>query len=71
MNSDDTAAIKEKMQSLAQSAMKVGEAMYKEQQKQQQAQDDKAKGNKDSNEKTADDVVDADFEEVKDKEQKK
>ena len=30
-----------------------------------------AKGNKDSNEKTADDVVDADFEEVKDKEQKK
>ena len=71
MNGDDTAAIKEKMQSLAQSAMKVGEAMYKEQQKQQQAQNDNTKSNKDPNEKTADDVVDADFEEVKDKEQKK
>ena len=71
MNGDDTAAIKEKMQSLAQSAMKVGEAMYKEQQKQQQTENDNTKSNKDPNEKTADDVVDADFEEVKDKEQKK
>jgi molecular chaperone DnaK len=69
----DTEDIKKKTQSLVQSSMKLGEAIYKSQQK--KPEDKNAKQNQDSSEKDQskekENVVDADFEEVKeDKEDK-
>ena len=55
MEGEDADAIKEKTNTLAQAAMKLGEAMYKQQQ-----------GQAGGGAKTEDDVVDADFTEVKD-----
>ena len=65
----DTEDIKEKTQNLIQVSMKLGEAVYKSQQK------DQPKGNKDntgSKDKSNDkeNVVDADFEEVKEDKEK-
>ncbi|MCH8239063.1 MAG: molecular chaperone DnaK, partial [Proteobacteria bacterium] len=54
----DTEAIKQKLDTLAQVSMKLGEAMY------QAAQAESAAGGPDGD--TGDDVIDADFEEVKD-----
>ena len=54
-------AIKEKTKALAESSMKLGEAIYKSQQQEQQTEQAKPESKKDDN------VVDADFEEVKDK----
>ena len=65
----DTEEVKKKTQSLVQSSMKLGEAIYKSQQKntgQKEAQQSKEATNKDK-----ENVVDADFEEVKDKENDK
>ena len=55
--------MKKKTQSLIQSSMKLGEAVYKSQQKPE------AKA-KDSKEKDKDNVVDADFEDVKEDKEK-
>ena len=61
---DDAEAIKEKTAKLAEASMKLGEAMYKASQEEAEA---KANGTADDDE---DDVVDADFEEVKDDDKK-
>ncbi|MBJ3786632.1 molecular chaperone DnaK [Devosia sediminis] len=60
LDGDDAEAIKEKTATLAEASMKLGEAMYKASQAEAEA---KANGTRDEDE---DDVVDADFEEVKD-----
>jgi molecular chaperone DnaK len=65
LDGEDGEAIKEKTDALAQAAMKLGEAMYKASQAEAEA---KANGTSDD---ADDDVVDADFEEVKDDEDKK
>ena len=65
LDGDDPEAIKEKTASLAEVSMKLGEAMYKASQEEAEA---KANGSADDND---DDVVDADFEEVKDDDDKK
>jgi molecular chaperone DnaK len=68
LTADDIEDIKAKTESLTQSSMKIGEVMNQEQQQQAQAE-----GAADSGENKADDanVVDAEFEEVKDEEEKK
>ncbi len=62
----DVADIKKKTETLVQASMKLGEAIYKSQEK-------KPDSSKDSDEKKDDNIVDADFEEVKeeDKEEDK
>ncbi len=59
LDSDNAELIKEKTQALAEASMKLGEAMYKQSQAEAEA---KASGSNDAD----DDVVDAEFEEVKD-----
>ena len=59
----DAEDIKKKTQNLIQVSMKLGEAVYKSQQKTEAGKADNVKDTK-SNEK--DNVVDADFEDVKD-----
>ncbi|MCD7058459.1 molecular chaperone DnaK [Pelagibacterium xiamenense] len=59
LEGDNAEAISEKTNALAQASMKLGEAMYKAQQDEAAQSDAKADANED-------DVVDADFEEVKD-----
>ena len=65
----DSEDIKKKTQSLIQVSMKLGEAIYKSQQKNQPKDD---KNNKDPNDKDNDkeNVVDADFEDVKEDKEK-
>ena len=65
----DTEEVKKKTQSLIQASMKLGEAVYKSQQK----PDDKNKGDggpKDAKPNEKDNVVDADFEDVKEDKEK-
>ena len=62
LESDDVADIQAKTQSLMTAAMKLGEAIYAEQQEEAAAGDAMADA-------AADDVMDADFEEVADDEQ--
>ncbi|WP_404400880.1 molecular chaperone DnaK [Pelagibacterium halotolerans] len=59
LEGEDAEAISEKTNALAQASMKLGEAMYKAQQDEAAQSDAQADANED-------DVVDADFEEVKD-----
>ena len=61
---EDSEAIKERTNTLAQASMKLGEAMYKAQQAEGAAGDAAADG---AGNKPDDNVVDADFEEVDDK----
>ena len=65
----DIEDIKKKTQNLIQSSMKLGEAIYKDQQATSPKPEDKKKDN--NNEKKDDNVVDADFEEVKDENKEK
>ena len=65
IDGDDGEAIKEKTDALGQASMKLGEAMYKASQAEAEA---KANGTDDDSD---DDVVDADFEEVSDDDDKK
>ncbi len=67
MDGGDGEAITAKTNALAQAAMKLGEAMYKSQQNQAEAD---AKRDAGAAGAGADDVVDADFEEVKDDDKK-
>ena len=63
LTSEDIEDIKKKTESLVQSSMKLGEAIYKSQ---QNAKPDSGKDDgKDNKDKKDDNVVDADFEEVK------
>ena len=75
MAGDDAAVIKEKTEKLAQSAMKLGEAMYKAQQDggagDGDAGGDAGGAGGDTAAKGDDKVVDADFEEVDDEDRKK
>ncbi len=64
LEGEDADAIREKSATLAEASMKLGEAMYKASQAEAEA---KAAGG----DKPAEDVVDADFEEVKDDDQQK
>jgi molecular chaperone DnaK len=64
LDGDNADLIKEKTSALAEASMKLGEAMYKASQAEAEA---KANGTRDEDE---DDVVDADFEEVKDDDKK-
>jgi molecular chaperone DnaK len=69
MDGDDAAAIKSKIEALSQSAMKLGEAMYKAQQDQTAsggAEPAAGAGASDQGGPKDPNVVDADFEEVKD-----
>ena len=69
LKGDDTEDIKKKTEALVQASMKLGEAIYKSQQstKPESGKDD----GKDEKEKKDDNVVDADFEEVKDENKEK
>ena len=64
----DVEDIKKKTQNLIQVSMKLGEAVYKSQQK---PEANKAEGTKDSKPNDKENVVDADFEDVKEKEEDK
>merc|ERR1712078_476776 len=65
-NTDD---IKKKTETLVQASMKLGEAIYKSQQKKPDSADNSK--NNDEKDKKDDNVVDADFEEVKDENKEK
>jgi molecular chaperone DnaK len=67
MELDDADAISAKTQNLIQASMKLGEAMYKAQQDQGEAGSEGAQ----QADASSDDVVDAEFEEVSDDDQKK
>jgi molecular chaperone DnaK len=73
LEGDDAEAIQSKTNGLSQVAMKLGEALYKSQQQQQQSAGPQETGSGDDGGKTSggkDDVVDADFTEVKDDDKK-
>jgi molecular chaperone DnaK len=67
---EDVEAIKAKTNDLAQVAMKLGEALYREQQSQGEGGDGEAPQTGTSEEQAGEDVVDAEFEEVKDDDRK-
>jgi len=66
---DDLEKIKSGLEALTQSSMKLGEAMYKEQQ-QETGQQGAADGSDDSSDVKSEKVVDAEFEEVKEEDSK-
>ncbi|MEL7466018.1 MAG: molecular chaperone DnaK [Pseudomonadota bacterium] len=69
---DDAEAIKAKTQALTETAMKLGEAIYKAQMEEAEAASpDGGEAAAEADAKKDDDVVDADFEEVKDDDQNK
>ena len=71
---DDASQIKSTMEALQQGSMKLGEAMYKAQQEEGQAApdvDNPGEGSSGQGSETDAEVVDADFEEVDDKDDKK
>ncbi len=65
----DTEEVKKKIQNLIQVSMKLGEAVYKSQQKTQPEKNDKDKKSK-GEDKEKENVVDADFEDVKEDKEK-
>jgi molecular chaperone DnaK len=74
VSGDDAAQIKSTMEALQQGSMKLGEAMYKAQQEEGQAApdaDNSGDGSSEKGSETDAEVVDADFEEVDDKDDKK
>ena len=74
ISGDDAAQIKSTMEALQQGSMKLGEAMYKAQQEEGQAApdaDNSGDGSSEQGSETDAEVVDADFEEVDDKDDKK
>ena len=66
----DAEEVKKKTQSLIQASMKLGEAVYKSQQK-TTGKADNSKDNKENKSKDKDNVVDADFEDVKKEDKEK
>ena len=74
ISGDDASQIKSTMEALQQGSMKLGEAMYKAQQEEGQAApdvDNSGEGSSGQGSETDSEVVDADFEEVDDKDDKK
>ena len=74
ISGDDASQIKSTMEALQQGSMKLGDAMYKAQQEAGQAAPAAANsgdGSSEQGSETDDEVVDADFEEVDDKDDKK
>ena len=74
ISGDDAAQVKSTMEALQQGSMKLGEAMYKAQQEEGQAApdaDNSGDGSSEKGSETDAEVVDADFEEVDDKDDKK
>ena len=72
IRTEDIEAIKSKTEALAQSSMKLGEAMYQASQSAEAPTGDGAEPGTDSTSAAGgDDVVDADFEEVKDDDSKR
>merc|ERR1712224_1055063 len=69
LKGEDAEDIKKKTETLVQASMKLGEAIYKSQQ--DTKPDSKKDDGKDEKDKKDDNVVDADFEEVKDDNKKK
>jgi len=67
----DTEELKKKTQALVQSSMKLGEAIYKNQQKDSSKKQDGENQNKNDDGQKKENVVDADFEEVKEDEKDK
>ena len=67
----DTEEIKKKTQSLVQASMKLGEAIYKGQQKDASAKSAKQNQTSNNEKQNKENVVDADFEEVKEKKEDK
>ena len=61
----DTEEVKKKTQALVQSSMKLGEAVYKSQQKDPEKKDTKQSKDSKNKDQNKENVVDADFEEVK------
>ena len=61
----DTEEVKKKTQALVQSSMKLGEAIYKSQQKDSGKKGTQQNQSSKNNEQNKENVVDADFEEVK------
>ncbi len=70
LKSDNTEEIKKKTEALVQASMKLGEAIYKSQQN-AKPESNKDDGKDDDKGKKDDNVVDADFEEVKDENKEK
>ena len=70
LKSDNTEEIKKKTEALIQASMKLGEAIYKSQQN-AKPDSNKDDGKDDDKGKKDDNVVDADFEEVKDENKEK
>ena len=66
IKSDNVEDIKSKTQTLVQSSMKLGEAIYKEQQAKAGKTGTKPESQANNDKDKKDDVVDAEFEEVKD-----
>ena len=70
LKGDNTEEIKKKTEALVQASMKLGEAIYKSQQN-AKPDSNKDDGKDDDKGKKDDNVVDADFEEVKDENKEK
>ncbi len=68
LEGDDNDAVKAKMDALAQASMKLGEAMYQAAQAEEAGGEDAPGDAGEGGQDAGDDVVDADFEEVKDEE---
>ena len=66
----DTEEVKKKTQALVQSSMKLGEAVYKSQQKDAGKKGTKQSQDSENKEQSKENVVDADFEEVKEDKKK-
>ena len=66
----DTEEVKKKTQSLIQASMKLGEAVYKSQQKPNDKDKGSGGGSKEAKPGEKDNVVDADFEDVKEDKEK-
>ena len=67
----DTEEVKKKTQDLVQSSMKLGEAIYKNEQKNAASKKDAKKNEDEKNQNNKENVVDADFEEVKEEDKDK
>ena len=67
----DTEEVKKKTQNLVQASMKLGEAVYKSQQKNSEKKSSDKNSASENKDKNKDNVVDADFEEVKEEKEEK
>jgi len=71
LKDSDAEEVKKKTQNLVQASMKLGEAVYKSQQKNTEKKDSDKNNTSENKDKNKDNVVDADFEEIKEDKDKK